>query len=317
MSLFSGQSTPASSGLERKSQPQYVTSRTFIYASDKRKAEYELTLLTLDERARACKFYFIRDAKLSVASSLLKRLFVATQLGVDWKDVSFARRGDSKHGKPCYLQRFGDVTPIDFNVSHQAGLAALVGCATPGVEVGIDITCVNERERSDVQLINEEGFERWVDIHEEVFSAADLRNIKSVSHAVKQQLPALGLPTRIRRFYTFWCLKEAYIKLVGEGLLANWLKDVEFRNVTCPEPHTSPSAEMATGWGERILGIEVWVRGQKQNDVSITLQAFEENYIFGTAVRQSVSTQGMNVECKMLNLETDVYPFTGVGKRDY
>jgi 4'-phosphopantetheinyl transferase len=93
---------------------------------------------------------------MSLGSALLKRLFVHQTLDVPWKDIKFGRKRDPKHGKPCAL--LAPTTPhpsplpapIEFNVSHQAGLVALVGCKADilDAELGVDIVCVNERNPS-------------------------------------------------------------------------------------------------------------------------------------------------------------------------
>ncbi len=46
---------------------------------------------------------------------------------------------------------------------------------------------------------------------------------------------------KLRRFYTYWSLKEAYIKMVGEGLLASWLLELEFEDVVAPDMIVSDS----------------------------------------------------------------------------
>ena len=67
---------------------------------------------------------------------------------------------------------------MEFNVSHQAGLVALVGCKTSELEVelGVDIVCVNER--NDYRVIDEEGFNGWVDIYSEIFSQEESFDMK-------------------------------------------------------------------------------------------------------------------------------------------
>jgi len=256
-----------------------------------------------EEQGKACKFYFIKDAKLSLASSLLKRLFVSKTAGIPWKEVTYTRRGDKTHGKPCCVLPQAQHLHLDFNVTHQAGLAALIGSSVSGVEVGIDITCVDEREENDIRMIEEEGFDHWIDIHEEMFSFADLQSMKQSAKAANGELSS-----SLRTFYTYWCLKEAYIKMVGEGLLAKWLKHVEFRHVRCPQA-VAPKRG-AQRWGDMVTGVEVWVRGQRRDDVILTLQAFEENYIIGTAIQQPQGVMIMSPEFAILDLETDVYPFS-------
>ena len=80
---------------------------------------------------------------MSLASALLKRLFVHHALGIPWKDIKFGRKRDPKHGKPVALLPLPQHGPasVEFNISHQAGLVALVGCRTDelNAELGVDI----------------------------------------------------------------------------------------------------------------------------------------------------------------------------------
>jgi len=209
---------------------------------------------------------------MSLASALLKRLFISKALNISWKDVRFGRKRDPKHGKPCALLPNGMPAPIEFNISHQAGLVALVGCKTAAVELGVDIVCANER--NDYRVIDTDGFDAWVDIYESIFSQEESWDMKFNIDAFQlldgtevrpeqlarddwscgrrnQELTAtlasgekrtfssdLPIDAKLRRFYTFWCYKEAYIKLDGEALLAEWIKECEFRGVKAPKQGT-------------------------------------------------------------------------------
>lgn len=261
-----------------------------------------LLCLSPDERSKAAKFYFLKDAKLSLGSALLKRLFLVNSLNVRWVDVQFERLGNPKHGKPCYKAPDGQPLSVDFNVSHQAGLVALVGSTVANIQLGVDVTCVNER--NDQRSIEQEGFEAWVDMHAEVFSEQDLQ-------AMKASIPGLqhphGLQTGIRTFYAYWALKEAYVKLEGEALLAKWLKDVEFRNVRVPRPATGKGMQGRT----RISGIEVWIKNKRRADVEMSLESFEENYLIATALKNPNESSGLNLPApELLDLDKDILPFT-------
>lgn len=121
---------------------------------------------------------------MSLGSALLKRIFVHKTLGIPWKDIAFGRKRDPKHGKPCALlppnstRSYPIPAPVEFNVSHQAGLVALVGCKTDQLdaELGVDIVCVNER--NDYRVIDEEGFDGWVDVYSEIFSHEESFDMK-------------------------------------------------------------------------------------------------------------------------------------------
>jgi 4'-phosphopantetheinyl transferase len=290
---------------------------------------------------------------MSLGSALLKRLFVHKTLGIPWKDITFGRKRDPKHGKPCALLPPSSSSPstpipapIEFNVSHQAGLVVLVGCKTSDLdaELGVDIVCVNER--NDYRTIDEEGFDGWVDIYGEIFSHEESFDMKYncdsfplldgtiISPALLQShrhdrctrrnktlRVTLGngeettfdsdllIDAKLRRFYTFWCYKEAYIKLDGEALLARWIPRLEFKNVRAPTQGTVARCSTHGTWGERVGDAEVWFtksRGtggpagvdalnmkdgesRRLDDTRVEIQAFEEDFMIGVAAKMRCS----------------------------
>lgn len=290
---------------------------------------------------------FIADARMTLASALLKRLFVSQALGIPWHQVKLARKGDPVHGKPCAVMPDGSFAPIDFNVSHQAGLVALVGWKgkqsgaskeTSSIQVGVDIVCVNERD--DYRTIDQEGFDGWVDIYEEVFSEEERWDMKfkvdsltlldgrtitgeeigrhdrcvrrnrdlSVTLPSGQQenfTSDILIDAKLRRFYTFFCYKEAYIKLAGEALLAPWLKQLEFQNVRSPKAGTVARCSTHGTWGEKVDDVEVVLHGKPVEDVQMSIQAFEEQFMIATAICGK-SDSSMPPFTK-LHLEHDVF----------
>ncbi len=52
------------------------------------------------------------------------------------------------------------------------------------------------------------------------------------------------IEAKLRRFYTFWALKEAYVKMTGDALLADWLRVLEFRKVRAPRPASTNAQEI-------------------------------------------------------------------------
>jgi 4'-phosphopantetheinyl transferase len=159
-----------------------------------------MALVSTAEQNIIASKMFIADARMSLASALLKRLFISKTLGIPWKNVNIARKGDAKHGKPCAVDDFNiPIEGIDFNISHQNGLVALIGydgithgasrsysnplgypspsaVASNAVTVGIDIVCVNERD--DHRTIEEEGLDGWVDIYDIIFSDEERWSMK-------------------------------------------------------------------------------------------------------------------------------------------
>jgi 4'-phosphopantetheinyl transferase len=303
-------------------------------------ASEALQLITPEERETCLRKYHLKDAKMTLASALLKRLFVSKTLDIPWKDVRFGRKRDPTHGKPCALLPDGSPAPIEFNVSHQAGLLALVGCNTNEVELGVDIVCVNER--NDYRVIDAEGFGGWVDIYQDIFSpeeSADMKNNADTfklldgtevhpesldpsarrcltrNQSLRARLPSgetrtfsseLLLDAKLRRFYTFWCYKEAYIKLDGEALLAKWIKELEFRNVRAPQPGTVARCSTHGSWGERVGDAQVWLKGRRLEDVRVEIQAFEEDFMLSVAAKPVGLLPEVLTGFERVDLEGDV-----------
>ena len=333
-------------------------------------AEEAMSLISVKERNSIRGKMFASDARMSLASALLKRLYISQTLNMKWEDVRLARKGNEKHGKPCAVDGVGrPIAGIDFNVSHQGGLVALIGYNgrqnheyTPSgmvygmispttqsedVMVGVDIVCVNER--NDYKTIDQEGIDGWVDVYEYVFSAEERWSMKydvdyitlldgtvlsrddigrhdrciARDRDISLTTPAGRkhnfnseriIDAKLRRFYTYFCYKEAYIKLAGEALLAPWLKQLEFFNVRSPKAGTPARCSTHGVWGEEVDDVEVNMHGRAVNDVRMKIQAFEEDFMLSTAIQGEI--QGIKVPAfKSLNLESDVLAFTPIRQK--
>lgn len=102
---------------------------------------------------------------------------------------------------------------------------------------------------------------------------------------------------RLRRFYTYWALKEAYIKMTGEALLAPWLRQLEFADVVAPDPGpTAPQPTVGTtssghsnaaraSFGVPYTDTKILLHGQEMHDVRIEVVGLGEEYLFATAAR--------------------------------
>ncbi|OBT61277.1 hypothetical protein VE03_09373 [Pseudogymnoascus sp. 23342-1-I1] len=275
-----------------------------------------LAILPLQEKQGVLKYYFVRDAKMSLASQLVKHLVIHELGSVPWALSTISR---DENGKPCFYPSNGVGKTLEFNVSHQAGLVPLIACPSPAVEVGIDVVCVNER--SDNATIRKDGLFAWIDMHAEVFSRQEIHYMKydtenlslpmqidiggkakdaiancqrrdelasySTSSGVLQELDTdMIIDAKLRRFYAFWCLREAYVKMTGEALLAPWLQDLEFRKFKVP----AANKEAALDDSDLLLGeitteFEIYFKGKHVENVTIELRALGHNYMVGTAVR--------------------------------
>lgn len=137
----------------------------------------------------------------------------------------------------------------------------------------------------------EQGLADFVDIFAEVFSPRELNTIKQIPMESRSNPEKLqeAIKSRVRLFYAYWALKEAYIKMTGEALLAPWLRELEFTNVVAPEPVVSStsatSSSSSSPWSKPYKGVQTWLYGKKVEDVRIELVAFEKDYLVATAAR--------------------------------
>jgi 4'-phosphopantetheinyl transferase len=177
-------------------------------------------------------------------------------------------------------------------------------------QVGIDITCVNERRNIPN---TRQALDEYVDIFAEVFTQRELETIKSL-HGLpsntgndENSLVAYGF----RLFYTYWALKEAYIKMTGEALLAPWLKELVFTDVLAPEP---AGRDLQT-WSKPYTGVKTWLYGREVEDVRIEVVAFEKDYLIATAARGGGIGSGGGRDgedpwqrLEMIDIEKDIRP---------
>lgn len=158
------------------------------------------------------------------------------------------------------------------------------------IRLGLDITCPNEPGRGPHSNMNNTSqLHDWIDVFAEVFSSADINRMK---YSPLDPIPPPGtyerevLRRKLRRFYTYFALQEAYVKMTGEALLAEWLKDVEYRNVKVP-----PEADQDGSWVNEIdTGTEVWLRGRRLEEVKTEIRAWGKSFIVATVIDGSGAT---------------------------
>ena len=266
-----------------------------------KEAQYALNLLTSDEQAKVLRFYRPSDAKLALASCLLKHRAIATTCAVPWSEATI---GEDSNRKPCYKPTSPGGKAVEFNVSHHGSLVALVGCPGKDVKLGVDIVRMNWDK--DYAGVMREGFESWARTYEAVFSDREVEDIAHYAAPTHDDVQDT-IRAKLRHFYAHWCLKEAYVKMTGEALLAPWLKDVEFRNVQVPLPTgvAVDGAQEADFWGQTCKEVEIWAHGDRVTDVQLEIQAFRDDYMIATA---SSHIGAEFTAFKELDLEKDVYP---------
>ena len=144
--------------------------------------------LTPDEICRAERFYFQKDRDHFIVARGLLRSILSRYVDMPPNRLQLCY---SPCGKPA-LAKTSNGQNIRFNLSHSNGLA-LYGI-TRDREVGIDIEYIT----ADFPGLQ---------VAEQFFSPREV--------ALLRALPA---PARRKAFFTFWTLKEAYVKCRGEGL---------------------------------------------------------------------------------------------------
>ncbi|RWA05262.1 hypothetical protein EKO27_g9841, partial [Xylaria grammica] len=83
----------ASSGVE---VIQYLVDTRGLWPAATKTSDLEteasrpLALLTQDERTRVLKYYFVADAKMALASHLLKHWVVSKYGGVPWRETTLS-----------------------------------------------------------------------------------------------------------------------------------------------------------------------------------------------------------------------------------
>src|SRR4051794_40039157 len=147
------------------------------------------SLLSADERTRAARFVFPRDANRFIATRGILRSLVARYVPRWTASTVVFTYGP--HGKPEAQLDPADC-PLRFNLSH-ANALAIFGF-TRGREVGIDLEAIARKVAYD-------------EVAERFFSAAEITELR-------------GLPEehRAEGFHLCWTRKEAYVKALGSGI---------------------------------------------------------------------------------------------------
>ncbi len=152
-------------------------------------SEY-LLLLDREERNRLQRFQREKDRHLFAASHAFLRRTLSPYVKIPPDQLRFVV---NRHGKPSLDGHSKDAV-IHFNLAHTYDL--VVVAVNGGGEVGVDV------ERLDRDVDPLEIGDRFFSREE----SADLRDT-----------PAAG---RVRRFFQYWTLKEAFLKARGQGLSA-------------------------------------------------------------------------------------------------
>ncbi|MGZ9784490.1 4'-phosphopantetheinyl transferase family protein [Bacillus pseudomycoides] len=143
----------------------------------------DLTQFISSERVNNIKrFRFEEDKIRSILGELLVRYTICKNSSIKNSDILFKK---NEFGKPYIDCNYG----IQFNLSHSGSYLI---CAISDQKIGIDIEKIQDID---------------IDIASNFFCKSEYDEISSVPNLKKYEY-----------FYSYWCLKESYIKYIGEGL---------------------------------------------------------------------------------------------------
>ena len=147
-----------------------------------------LDILSDHEKKRYERFRFERDRVLFLLSHAMLRVVLSQYAEIAPQDWLFE---SSQSGRPELTGSCAN-TRLRFNLTHTRGMAACI--VTENVDCGIDLEQL-QRQSS------------MTGIAEKMFSSAENLTLQQVAATDKSCL-----------FYSFWTLREAYLKACGTGL---------------------------------------------------------------------------------------------------
>jgi len=146
--------------------------------------DYLNGLLSPAEQNRAKRFKFWRDQRRFIVGRAMLRLLIGRYLLTEAKQIKFSY---NKYGKPFLASN-----QLRFNLAHCRDKIIFAFCLS--VDIGVDLECLRTIE--DVP-----------GIASQFFSANESEAILNSPLECQSQV-----------FLTYWTLKEAYIKAIGQGL---------------------------------------------------------------------------------------------------
>jgi 4'-phosphopantetheinyl transferase len=179
--------------------------------------------LSVEERARAAKFHFERDARRFSAARATVRTILAAYVRSGPHELQFAY---AEHGKPSLARSTMD---LRFSVSH-SGEIGLLGLVLRR-EVGIDVEVTRDNIEIDTLA------KRFFSVQE------------------RESLHALPTEQKTAAFFRCWTFKEAFLKAQGVGLSRSLVSfDVDLTLGEQGLLATRPDPEEAKRWS--ILPVE-------------------------------------------------------------
>lgn len=287
---------------------------------------------------------------MSLASHLLKHLVITKYCNVSWQESKISRDAHGKPCFIPEFNESNTIIDFNVShQAGIVSLIASIGYQTK-IQVGTDVVCANERLKQDYSHIDKSGFFDWVDMHADVFAESELSHMKlspvpvevngaeielqgygkdalskcqwrnthiKVSYQDSEGTKTIDvggdevISKKLRRFYAMWCLRETYVKMTGEALLAPWLKDLEITEVQLPAASHDIRDQNSLERGDLKKEFPILFKGRKVDDVKMELVALGANYMVGGAIRIPEEEQTLPVLANWvaLDLEADVLEF--------
>ncbi len=146
-------------------------------------------LMTSEEQARHNRFYFARDRLLFLATRALVRTVLSCYADVAPENWRFS---EQERGKP-FIKSPTVLPALHFNLSNTYGLVVCAVSVTHPV-LGVD-----------AEFIDRPG--ETMSIADHYFSPQETRSLRALPPTAQRE-----------RFFSYWTLKESYIKARGLGL---------------------------------------------------------------------------------------------------
>ncbi|KAJ4298779.1 hypothetical protein N0V88_003812 [Collariella sp. IMI 366227] len=203
---------------------------------------------------------------MALASALLKHYAISKLAHTHpWSrtvEVGFTRdahQASVPRLPPLCRGRGVEEEQVWFNVSHQAGIVAIVAVAGYYPPAG-----------GGVQVVSY--------LRHRVLAAVP--GLLPPSPSAEQLVDA-----KLRAFYALWALREAYVKLTGEALLAQWLRELEFRGFSPSRPTKGWGVPAREEEGEVVRDFDILFKGKRVEDVNMCLRSMGDDYMIATALR--------------------------------
>ncbi|OAY54570.1 L-aminoadipate-semialdehyde dehydrogenase-phosphopantetheinyl transferase [Manihot esculenta] len=187
---------------------------------------FALSRLPSHEHASITRFVKMEDRKRALVSRLLQYALVHQVLGIPYDEIVIKRTLEGKPFLEC-AKGYSKFPNFNFNVSHHGDFVAIA--SEPVCIVGLDIVhCVKTQKETIPEFIH--NFTSY-------FSSLEWNNI--INSGTSDEI--------LVEFYRYWCLKEAYVKAIGSGLV-NELDRVEFHHTNWTNIFVKIDGKPMTEW---------------------------------------------------------------------